>query len=115
LVGVENLVDLVSKCLWHAAAANQAVLVSDGEDLSIAELLHRVCAELNRPARLIAVRPALLDAGAHLVGKRDVARRLMSSLQVDIDRTRNRLGWGPPVSVAEGLRLTATWFTRTDL
>lgn len=113
LVGLDNLVDLVSTCLTHPAAGNQTFLVSDGEDLSTSQLLQRTGMALNHPARLIQVPRALLEAGATLVGKRNVARRLLESLQVDISKTQRLLNWIPPMSVEEGLRSTAQWFLTT--
>lgn len=110
LVAVDNLVDLVSTCLDHPAARNQTFLVSDGEDLSTAELLSRIGAALGRPARLIAIPPSLLISTAGLVARRDLARRLLGSLQVDITRTRELLGWQPPLSVDEGLEKTTRYF-----
>jgi nucleoside-diphosphate-sugar epimerase len=41
------------------------------------------------------------------LGKRDIAQRLCGNLQVDISKTRDLLGWRPPVSVDEALRQTA--------
>jgi nucleoside-diphosphate-sugar epimerase len=54
--------------------------------------------------------PSLLEAGAALLGKRDMAQRLCGSLQVDISKARTLLGWNPPISVDEGLRRTAQGF-----
>ena len=34
----------------------------------------------------------------------DAMQRLCGNLQVDISKTRQLLGWAPPVSVDEGLR-----------
>lgn len=107
LVSLDNLVDLIVKCIDHPAAANQTFLASDGEDLSTAELLRRMGLALGRPARLVPVPVALLKAGAAMLGRSNVAQRLCGSLQVDITRTRELLGWSPPVSVDEGLRRTA--------
>ena len=45
-----------------------------------------------------------------LLGKADLAQRLFGSLQVDIDVTRERLGWKPPIDLDEGLRRTAEAF-----
>jgi nucleoside-diphosphate-sugar epimerase len=39
-----------------------------------------------------------------LLGKRDVARRLCGSLQVDIEKTRRLLGWNPPLTLDQGLK-----------
>lgn len=110
LVFVDNLVDLISICINHPAAANQIFLVSDDEDLSTAELLERMSLSLGRPSRLISVPPALITLGAKLVGRADIAQRLCGSLQVDIKKTKDLLGWLPPVSVDEGLRQTAAHF-----
>lgn len=107
LVALDNLVDLLITCLYHPAAANETFIVSDGEDLSTADLLHRLGQAIGRPARLVPVPTLLLWAGAHLLGKGDMAQRLLGSLQVDIGHTRRTLGWRPPISVDEGLRKAA--------
>lgn len=107
LVALDNLVDLLITCLDHPAAANQTFLVSDGEDLSTTDLLRRLGTAMGRPARLFPVPPAVLQAGATLLGKRDTAQRLLGNLQVDITHTRETLGWTPPISVDEGLRRAA--------
>jgi len=106
LVALDNLVDLIITCLDHPAAANQTFLVADGEDLSTTELLRRMGEALGSPAWLIPVPISLLEAGAALLGRRDMAQRLCGSLQVDILKTRDLLGWNPPISVDEGLRRT---------
>jgi UDP-glucose 4-epimerase len=110
LVALENLVDLIVTCVEHPAAGNQTFLVSDGEDLSTAELLTRMGAALGQPARLIAIPPALLILGAKLIGRYDIAVRLLGSLQVDLDKTREVLGWRPPSSVNRALEKTASHF-----
>ncbi|PHM21769.1 MAG: hypothetical protein CK604_05250 [Curvibacter sp. PD_MW3] len=104
LVALDNLVDLLATCIDHPAAANQTFMVSDGEDLSTADLLHRLGQAMGQPARLIAVPSRLLLTGACMLGKRDLAQRLLGNLQVDISKTRELLGWAPPVRVDEGLR-----------
>jgi nucleoside-diphosphate-sugar epimerase len=103
-VSVDNLVDLLITCIDHPAAANQTFLVSDGEDLSTADLLRRLGDAMGKPARLFPVPVPLLRAGAALIGKQGVAQRLLDNLQVDISHTRETLGWTPPITVDEGLR-----------
>jgi UDP-glucose 4-epimerase len=110
LVALDNLVDLIATCIHHPAAANQTFLVSDGEDLSTTQLLKRMGQAMGKPARLIPVSPALLKAAAAMLGKPELAQRLCGSLQVDIAKTRQLLGWRPPVSVDEGLRRAASGF-----
>ena len=104
LVALANLVDFIVTCIEHPAAANETFLVSDGEDLSTPDLIRRLARAMGRPARLVPVPESLLWAGATLLGKRDVAKRLLGSLQVDISKARQTLGWTPPVTVEDGLR-----------
>lgn len=110
LVALDNLVDLIVTCLEHPAAANQTFLVSDGEDLSTAELLRRMGRAMGHPARLFSVPVPLLKVGADLLHKPGIYQRLCGSLQLDISKTRELLGWMPPLSVDEGLRHAARGF-----
>lgn len=110
LVALDNLIDLIVTCLDHPAASNQTFMVSDGEDLSTADLLRRAGVALGRPARLFYVPTALLKLGAILANKPGIYRRLCGSLQLDITQTRQLLQWSPPLGVDEGLRRAAQGF-----
>ena len=109
---IDNLVSMIIACINHPAAANQIFLVSDDEDLSTAELLNRMALALGRPSKLIVVPENLVALGAKLIGRSDISQRLCGSLQVDIRKTKDMLGWSPPVSVDEGLRRTAASFLK---
>ncbi len=104
LVGIDNLVDLIIRCIDHPAAANQVFLAGDGEDLSTTELLRGVANAMGKPVRLIPVPAGLLQLAATLLGKKAMAQRLLGSLQVDISKTCEVLDWKPPYTVEEGLR-----------
>lgn len=104
LVGIDNLVDLIIRCIDHPAAANQVFLVGDGEDLSTTELLRCVGKAMSRPARLISVPAGMVQFGATVLGKKAMAQRLLGSLQVDISKTCELLDWKPPYTVEEGLK-----------
>ena len=110
LVALDNLIDLIITCIDHPAAANQTFLAGDGEDLSTTELLQRLSAALGKKARLLPVPSFLLVWGAALLGKQAMAQRLCSSLQVDISKAHDLLGWTPPVTVEEALRKTAQFY-----
>ncbi len=104
LLALDNLVDLISRCLDHPAAAGQVLLACDGEDLSTPQLLRRVAAALQRRARLVAVPPVLLQRLAALLGREEMLRRLCGNLQVDDSATRQLLNWQPPLDVDSALR-----------
>lgn len=110
LVALDNLVDLILTCLHHPAAANQTYLVSDGEDLSTAELLKRMAAAMGQSARLFYLPPKFLKLGANLLNRPGIYQRLCGSLQLNIAKNLQQLGWSPPESVDEGLQKTADWF-----
>jgi nucleoside-diphosphate-sugar epimerase len=107
LVALDNLVDLIVTCLANPAAANRIFLVSDGEDVSTTELLHRIGQAQGCLARLFPVPVSLLKLVARSVGKQDLGQQLFGSLEVDIEKTRRLLGWTPPITLTEGLRRAA--------
>ncbi|MEN5108380.1 SDR family oxidoreductase [Pseudomonas sp. TWI672] len=113
LVSVQNLVDLVVTCIDHPQARNQTFMASDGEDVSLSELLRALGRALGRPARLLPVPPALLQRAANLLGRHDLAQRLLGSLQVDIAKNQQLLGWRPPFTLQQGLDATARSFLET--
>ena len=103
LVGLDNLVDLIMTCTHHPAAGNQVFLAGDDEDLSTTELLRRMARALGVASCLLPVPEGILKFAARAVGKGAMIDRLCGSLQVDITKAREVLGWAPPFSVDEGL------------
>ena len=110
LVYIGNLLSLIVCCLRNPDAAQQIFLVSDGEDLSTADLLRQCAAALGVRSRLFPCPPQWIRIAASLAGRPGIAERLCSSLQVDIHKAQTLLGWTPPYSVAQGLSATAASF-----
>ncbi len=110
LIGVDNLASALLSCALHPQAANQTFLVSDNEDLSTSELLRRTAAAMGRPARLITLPAALLRAAAGFAGQQESFRRLCGSLLLNTKKIRQTLGWTPPASVDDELKLTVNWY-----
>lgn len=107
-VSLDNLVDLLARCLEHPSAAGQTFLASDGNDMSTPDLIQGLARAMNRNARLFSVSPNVLRACGAIMKRGYDVERLIGSLQVDISYTCERLDWRPPISVAEGLRRTCT-------
>lgn len=103
LVSIANLVDFIHTCMLHPKAANQIFLVSDNCDLSTTELLIKIRAQLRRKTLLVPVPEKLLILVAALAGKKEQMARLSSSLQVDIAKAQNLLGWKPVESMDAAL------------
>ncbi|MBI1295531.1 NAD-dependent epimerase/dehydratase family protein [bacterium] len=117
-VFVGNLVDAVTKALTHPSASRKTFLVSDGEDVSTPQLIRILSEQAGLPARLIPLPVEMLK----LLGKAgDTLERilgiptgmdsysidrLIGSLTVDSTAIINELGWFPPYTLAEGLKVT---------
>lgn len=107
LVALDNLVDLVCTCLEHPAAAHQTFLVSDGEAVSTAGLVRAMATALGKKPRLLDVPLPWMSRVAQAVGQGAVTQRLFESLEVDIDKNRQLLGWEPSTRMADALLATA--------
>ncbi|MDA8109613.1 MAG: NAD-dependent epimerase/dehydratase family protein [Betaproteobacteria bacterium] len=110
VVFVGNLVDAIVRCLESPKAVGKSYVVSDGVPVSTPELARAIAASLGRPARLLPFPPRLLELAGTLVGQGEAVRRLTRSLEVDDRAIRRELGWQPPFTFEEGIRLTAQWF-----
>ena len=110
LVSIWNLCDLLMLLLKTSSPSGRTWMVSDGEDVSTADLVRRIGVVMKRPARLMAVPPRLLRIVGALVGRGAEMRRLCGSLVLDITKTRSELGWAPPLPLDQGLERTTTWY-----
>ncbi len=104
LIGLDNLVDMLIRCVDFQPAAGQTLLVSDGEDLSTPDLLHYIAAALGQKARLFPVPTYFLRLAGSSIGKRPEVDRLLDSLKIDSQHTYKLLDWEPKISVFEGIR-----------
>jgi nucleoside-diphosphate-sugar epimerase len=111
LIYVGNLASAIERaCL--APGAQGTFLVSDGADLSTADLLRKLGDAMGRPARLFPLPAALLGALGRAAGKGDEVTRMLESLRVDCSAARRELQWQIPFTVEQGLQDTADWFAR---
>ncbi|VVO86800.1 N-acetyl-alpha-D-glucosaminyl-diphospho-ditrans, octacis-undecaprenol 4-epimerase [Pseudomonas fluorescens] len=103
MIALENLVDFIRVCVKHPNAANNLFLVSDGEDLSIGEIVTLLSRGMEKRVRLIAIPPRILSLGATLLGRRTMYEQLCGSLVIDSSKSRSALGWIPVVSPQQAL------------
>ena len=110
MIALDNLVDMIIVCMDHPAAVNELFLASDGEDLSLSELLQRLGDALGKPAKMFSIPNWLFKYLLTLAGKKHIASRLFGTLQVDISKASRLLSWVPPISVNAGLKVVANDF-----
>jgi nucleoside-diphosphate-sugar epimerase len=113
LLSVWNLCDFLVRLVADERGDGETWLVSDGDDLSTPELVRRIAAAMRKPVTLVPVPASILLAGGALLGRRAEATRLCGSLVVDMSRTRQVLGWTPPLTVDDGLARTVAWYLDT--
>ena len=112
-INLDNLIDLIDICCTHDKAANQVFLASDNSDLSCKELFESLSQAFGMPAKLFPFPLVLFKLLGIITGKKSTVDSLCSSLQADIEFTRNTLGWEPKFSVNEGMQKTVDAFKNT--
>ncbi|MCP4650717.1 MAG: SDR family oxidoreductase [PVC group bacterium] len=101
-----NLADAIIICIDHIRAAGETFLISDGEDVSVAELINKIAIAMNRKPALFSFNQGILRSFCKVIGKSEELEKLAGSLLVDSSKMRNILGWTPPFSLEEGLKET---------
>ena len=107
LIFLDNFVDAVVTCIAHPNAAGKTYLVSDGEDVSMAQLVRKIAVSLNKPSYLFYFPLIVIRLFAKLIGKAASINRLTESLVIDSSKIRKELEWQPPFSIDQGLKITA--------
>ena len=104
LIGIDNLVDIITRCIDHPNAAGKTFLVCDGEDLSTPKLIKLIASSMEKRAYLFPLPVFLLKILGSIFGKREEINRLVGSLRIDNSYIKETLNWTPPISVQEGIR-----------
>lgn len=103
MIALENLIDFICRCIDHSAAANQTFLVSDGHNFSTKELVTLLAKGMDRKLTFVSVPPTCLKGLAKLLGRQGLHTQLCESLKIDISKSKDLLGWIPPVSAETAL------------
>jgi nucleoside-diphosphate-sugar epimerase len=121
LAYVGNVAAAIARVLERPArVAGRTFYVSDGVDLSTAELVRLIADALGRPARLVPIPPSWLRQLARIgdilamVTPMPVTSaalsRLLGSLTVDSAPLAAATGYVPTTAPRDGIRRTAEWF-----
>jgi nucleoside-diphosphate-sugar epimerase len=109
-VGLDNLVDFIITCTTHPKAVNQKFLVSDLKSLSTSELIQAIASSMSKKVVLIFIPQWMFSFAGVLLRKKDIIQRLFSSLEVDISKNKDLLGWEPPYSTEVILKKTTSYY-----
>jgi nucleoside-diphosphate-sugar epimerase len=103
LVQVDDLARLLARCATAGGIEGRVFFAGDPRSVSTPTLLATLRAAWRRPARLFAVPPHILEAGARLVGQEGRMRRLTRSLELDVSDTSRDLGWHPAQAIDDAI------------
>ncbi|MEX5545340.1 NAD-dependent epimerase/dehydratase family protein [Pseudomonas pergaminensis] len=116
MIALENLVDLITVCVEHPAAANQVFLASDGVNFSTGQIIDLLAQGMSqgmsRRGRQIPLPVWFLRVAARLLGKQGIYTQLCGSLKIDSSKTTQLLGWVPPVSAEAAMIKAGQEFRR---
>jgi nucleoside-diphosphate-sugar epimerase len=106
LLYVGNLADAIRATLKSPSTATRLFLISDGQDISTADLIRTIGSSLGVKPILLGIAPGLLKLAFKLTGRAAAGKRLLGSLVVDSSRIRRDLAWQPPYTLDQGFKLS---------
>ena len=109
-VFLDNLIDLIIKCIFDQKANNQIFNVSDNEDISTSELINFLLEASNLPNNMFSLNENVLIFIASLIGRKSTMQQLICNLQLDVNPTMIQLDWKPKYSVEEAINLSVKNF-----
>jgi nucleoside-diphosphate-sugar epimerase len=110
-IGIDNLVSAIIRVATHPSACNQSFVVSDGQDISTAEMISLIAKALERHSRIWWMPEIAIRMSAALLGRSADASRLFDPLRIDSQKIRNMLDWEALVPIEDGIcRAVATKF-----
>lgn len=103
-VALDNVVDLLSHMVCHPNPPGGVYLVADAQVTTTTEFIQAIARGMGQNLRLIPVPVGLLQMLATLVGRGEQIRKMSVPLAVDLQATVARLGWRPPIGMAEAMQ-----------
>lgn len=103
IVSIDNLTQAIFRCLGPLEGKHNVFHISDSAAISTPGLLRHVAAGLNVPARLFTIRTETLEWLCDVVGRADIAARLLLSLEFEVEDSFAALRWRPGVETRDGI------------
>jgi nucleoside-diphosphate-sugar epimerase len=102
-IALSNLIDFIILCTKHPKAKNEVFVISDGDDISLPQLLKLISDAFGKKLWIFPFPRFLLKVLAKLCGKSVELNKLVCDLQVDITKAKSLLNWNPKYSVMDEL------------
>jgi UDP-4-keto-D-FucNAc 4-reductase len=95
LISVENLVEFTTLCIRHPNARNNIFLVSDGTDVSTADIVSALAKGMGKRGFLLPIPIWLMGFVARVLKKKALHQQLCGSLIIDSSKARRVMNWTP--------------------
>ncbi|NNM59926.1 MAG: SDR family oxidoreductase [Legionellales bacterium] len=115
MIYLNNLVSIILCTLDHPKAANQLFLVSDGDDLSIAQLITFIAEAMGKSSKLFSLPENMLVFLAKLFQKESYLQRLTGSLQINSEKLQANLAWQAPITIKNALKETVASYLQQQV
>ena len=102
-ISILNLTNFIAHCLVHPNAANEVFLVSDDQNLSTAQFVKKIADAKGVKIFLLPVPVVILKYASIFFKKKEVFEKIFGNLEIDITKSKERLGWRPKFSVEDSL------------
>jgi nucleoside-diphosphate-sugar epimerase len=112
LIGIDNLIDVIISCINHPNLSGKILLVSDGEDISLVDLVKKLSKIMKKPLKLFSVPSWLLWLIFRLTFGKDSYIKLFRADKIDISYTRKVLQWSPRFTIDQQLKKTINWYLK---
>jgi UDP-glucose 4-epimerase len=111
-IGLDNLIDVIIRCINYPNLSGKILLVSDGEDISVCDLVKKLSKMMKKSVKLFSFPELILKPILNLTGKSTYTEKLFNSCKVDISYTRKILQWSPRFTLDEQLKKTVDWYLK---
>lgn len=112
-IGIDNLVDLLVRCIYHPNASSQIFLAADNETVSTAEFIEEIGIAFGIRVMNIKVPYSVVKFFFTIIGKANIINKLALSLEISNRKALDMLDWSPPYTMREGLQ-KMSGFVRDD-
>jgi UDP-glucose 4-epimerase len=103
-IGIDNLCSALEMAALNPSCAGRRFVLSDGEDIQIANLVRLLADGMGRAhVPQWAIPPVLIQALAMVVGRSDTFAKLSGELLVDSRAFRQCTGWQPSIALSQGV------------
>lgn len=102
-IGIDNLVDFISTCIFSEKAANQTFTVADNETITTTQLIKTIATLMDKNIILLPVPQGILNWILKAIGKGNMADQLIHNLEIIPNNAREILNWKAPFTLQQQL------------